>query len=59
MTIAAIFTGSLAAFLIAAAALAVGQWFGRAPIDGRCAPRSDAGCGAPGCCARPDDERRG
>jgi hypothetical protein len=40
---------TLLAFLLAAAGLALGQYFGRAPIAGRCAPEG-LSCGAPQCC---------
>jgi len=40
---------TLIAFLISGAALMLGQWFGRPPIEGRCHPRQD-GCGSPNCC---------
>jgi hypothetical protein len=52
----AVFIGTLAVFLISCAALTLGQWFGRAPIEGRCVPRGDDGCGAPECCRRRPEE---
>ena len=44
----ATFLGTLLVFLLAAAGLTLGQWFGRSPISGSCRPR--AGCGRPDCC---------
>ena len=43
----AIFIGSFAIFLLSAAALMVGQFFGREPIDG--------GCGSKVSCDKSDD----
>jgi len=40
---------TLIVFLISGAALTLGQWFGRPPIEGRCHPRG-YGCGSPNCC---------
>ena len=50
--------GTLIVFLISGAALMLGQWFGRPPIEGRCHPRED-GCGSPNCCRlnREESER--
>jgi hypothetical protein len=47
---AATFLGAFLIFLLAGAALSVGQWFGRAPIEGRCRPRGGTACGSPDCC---------
>jgi len=52
-----ILAGSLIIFILAGAALSLGQWFGRPPIEGRCAPRGGGGCGNPACC-RSDDGRQ-
>jgi len=41
-----IFLVSFGVFLVAGAALALGQFFGHAPISGRCRPRD----GATACC---------
>jgi hypothetical protein len=48
--VTATFLGTLLVFLLAAGALALGQWFGRAPITGRCRPRAGFGCGREPCC---------
>lgn len=48
--------GTLIVFAFCCAALMLGQFFGRPPIEGRCRPRDagDGGCGAPDCCQLDD-----
>jgi hypothetical protein len=53
-----LFIGTLAAFLISGAALMLGQWFGRPPIEGRCVPRGSDGCGLPDCCRLREEQPR-
>ena len=53
----AYFVVSLLIFLASCAALALGQWFGRPPVHGRCTPGNRDECAFRARCARPCPER--
>ncbi len=53
-----VFAISFLVFIIVGAALAIGLFFGRGPIHGRCHPDKDGVCAEKGNCAASCEKRR-